>query len=212
MTFVSVIKDKKLKVCKVIEKSPFIPSAFSCSPWYACEFAVSEPHCKGTCMLFYENINIATITQMHCPIFICVEVFVLKINNRSQYTSQSLVILWATPEFAVKLSFLTHLVCICCGGDEVGGILLPGAGTLKAILFFLRKGELWNLPKGNHVICTGKGVVFFKSGITALINREKTTGTDKKKFVTDRKRFTAGFQYWNVLYRLKSINYKIQYI
>lgn len=68
--------------------------------------------------------------------------FILKINNRSQYTSQALVFLWATPEFAVELSFLTLLVCICCGGGEVGGILLPAAGTLEAILFILSKGEL----------------------------------------------------------------------
>lgn len=120
-------------------------------------FAGSEPHCKRKCLLFYENINFATITQMHCPVLIWVEVFILKINNRSQYTSQVFVFLWATQEFAVEQSFLTHLVCICCGGGEVGGILLPGAGTLKGVLFFLIKGELGNFPKGNHVICMGKG-------------------------------------------------------
>lgn len=105
-------------------------------------FAGSEPHCKGKCMLFYANVNFSTITQMHCPIFIWVEEFILKINSRSQYISQMLVFLWATPGFAVELSFLTYLVCFCCGGGELGGILLPGAGTLKAILFFLRNGEL----------------------------------------------------------------------
>lgn len=34
----AVIKDKKVKACKVIEKSPFFPSAFSCSPWYVCDW------------------------------------------------------------------------------------------------------------------------------------------------------------------------------
>lgn len=45
-------------------------------------FAGSEHHCKGKCMLCYENMNFTTITQMNCPIFIWVEGFILK--NKQQ--------------------------------------------------------------------------------------------------------------------------------
>lgn len=98
------------------------------------------------------NINLATIIQIHCPLFIWVEGFIL---NISWYTivkclgifmgyariCNRVVISEVLQEFTVRWWSRWH--CL--------------TWWWWYIMFFLRKQELLNLPKGKIVFCMGEG-------------------------------------------------------
>lgn len=110
-------------------------SYLNCTWAFADSRRDSEPHCNGKYIIFYENINSTTTTQVHCTLFIQVEEFNMKINNISLYTEQLNIHFPKGYTSVWNGVVISEMCCVSLlwiwWGGEVHCIMLPGAGATE---------------------------------------------------------------------------------